>query len=175
MLAGGILADSGLATVQRALYSPATLSSRAMSDAQRADPAKMHWFTRLMLGVSAAGVLTLLGVAASLDPSPQGFGTHKQLGFPDCTFVALYGMRCPSCGMTTSWAFLTHGRIWSALGANVGGAILGLVSLGLGPWGLVSAVRGRWIIRAMRDREIIGVAAVIILTTLLDWAVRLVW
>lgn len=144
-----------------------------MSDTQTARADRIPWYLRLPLGVAAGTVLTLLIVAATLTPSTRGYGTHKQLGFPDCTFVALYGIRCPSCGMTTSWSYLTHGRVISALGANVGGVILGLACMLLGPWGLVSAIRGRWLARPMTDREIIALAAVIILATLVDWGVRL--
>src|SRR5690242_10680262 len=55
--------------------------------------------------LAAGGVLAvMLATAWRLTPSPRGLGTHQQLGLAPCTVEQWFGMRCPSCGMTTAWA-----------------------------------------------------------------------
>jgi len=86
------------------------------------------------LSVLVATLTLLLGVAAWLQPDPSGIGTHQQLGLPPCTSVSLLGIRCPACGMTTSWAWMIRGRLDRAISCNVGGAIL-FLSAGISiPW-----------------------------------------
>ncbi|HVX13254.1 MAG TPA: DUF2752 domain-containing protein [Pirellulales bacterium] len=121
----------------------------------------------------ALGLLAALTVAGMLRPDPNGFGTHRQLGLPPCTFVWLLGVRCPSCGMTTSWSHAVRGHWLAALGANTGGALLAGMAMLAGPWLLASAVRGRWLIGRPGDRTLAVVACVLIATTLLDWIYRL--
>ena len=73
--------------------------------------------------------LVLLMIAGQLEPSPIGMGTHQQLGLPPCTMRVLAGMRCPGCGMTTSWSYLMHGQWRESLAANLGGFMLAFYSL----------------------------------------------
>src|SRR5262245_12806460 len=78
---------------------------------------------RLAVVGIAAGLVLLFAVAAWLDPygpdgQPLAMGTHKQLGLPECNFVRLTGLPCPSCGMTTSFALLMHGDLAASLQAN---------------------------------------------------------
>src|SRR5262245_11862434 len=97
--------------------------------------------------VAAGGVLVALLVTASrLTPSPQGLGTHRQLGLPPCTVLDWFGIRCPSCGMTTSWAHVARGRVLAATQANAGGALLALAAAACGPWLVGSGLCGRWLI-----------------------------
>lgn len=63
---------------------------------------------RLVNLAYAGAAFSPLGLAWSLDPSPHGVGTHRQLGLPPCTFLYLTGMPCPFCGMTTSWSHAAH-------------------------------------------------------------------
>jgi hypothetical protein len=74
-------------------------------------------------------VLCPLLVAARLEPSVNGLGTHHQLGLPACTVRMIWGVRCPSCGMTTSWAHLVRGQFGDSLRCNAGGTGLGLVAI----------------------------------------------
>src|SRR5687768_15883893 len=57
---------------------------------------------RWSMGLTGAAMWSLLVVASMLQPDSRGMGTHEQLGMPPCTFLFLTGIRCPSCGMTTS-------------------------------------------------------------------------
>lgn len=59
---------------------------------------------RAISGVFAAGILGLFVVAATLNASPDGYGTHTQLGLSDCGFASAFGRPCATCGMTTAFA-----------------------------------------------------------------------
>jgi hypothetical protein len=89
-------------------------------------------------------VLGLLLTARTLDPSPLGYGTHQQLGLPPCTSVAFFGLRCPACGMTTSWSLATRGQWRSAAAANAGGLGLVLIALAYLPAFCYYVARGYW-------------------------------
>ena len=86
----------------------------------------LNIWLRLLLVLMAGLWVYLFSIALRLDPYKDGKlwleGTHRQLGFPDCTFKVLAGLPCPSCGMSTSFA---------------------LFGLAFIPWALVSAGKGR--------------------------------
>jgi Protein of unknown function (DUF2752) len=89
--------------------------------------------------------LTLLLLAIWLQPNPQGFGTHQQLGLPPCTIQFWFGIPCPSCGGTTAFAHFVRGQWWSALRANAAsGLFAGLCAIGV-PWSWASAWRRRYL------------------------------
>lgn len=73
------------------------------------------WLERLIFAGLAAGAITALALACAIDPDPRGHGTHEQLGLPPCGLVAEYGIPCPSCGFTTTFAFSVRLRFWEAL------------------------------------------------------------
>src|SRR5262249_10810293 len=54
----------------------------------------------------SATVMLLIG--RLLRPSPDGVGTHEQLGLPPCAFLHFTGIPCPACGLTTSVAHATR-------------------------------------------------------------------
>jgi hypothetical protein len=116
--------------------------------------------------------LVLLAVAARLEPDANGYGTHQQLGLPPCTFVTLFGGRCPSCGMTTSWCHLIRGQLVAAARANVGGTLLGLLCLMAAPWALLSAWLGRLVGPLPGERLTIGTGLALVMITVVDWAAR---
>lgn len=129
---------------------------------------------RLMLAALGAGLLTLLALALKLEPDRTGYGTHRQLGLPPCTFVTLFGNRCPSCGMTTSWAYLMQGQWTRAVEANSGGTLLGLLALLAAPWTLASSVRGRLVWGDPGQRAYIAVVIVVVVVTMMQWGWRMV-
>jgi hypothetical protein len=144
----------------------------------------IHPAARFVL-VSMGGILVvLLGIAAWLSPSPDGFGTHRQLvvpflgqgdkgQLPPCSFLVMTGKPCPSCGMTTSWANLMEGRLWASARANVAGMSLGICALVAGPWMLVSGLRGRWWIGLPHERMILFIGLALFALTFGNWVVRL--
>jgi hypothetical protein len=118
-------------------------------------------------------LIALLVTAGRLTPSPRGMGTHEQLGLPACTLVQWFGMRCPSCGMTTSWAHLTNGHVAAAFRANAGGALLALLAAVCGPWLVVSGVQGKWLVAPPHELMTLAVGLVIVVVTVVDWTIRL--
>ncbi|WP_419189210.1 DUF2752 domain-containing protein [Stieleria marina] len=85
---------------------------------------QMPQFARLTALLLGLGPLVLLGVALSLRPSEDGLGTHQQLGLPPCSMRVIFGIRCPACGMTTSWSHFARGQWLLSANANPGGFLL---------------------------------------------------
>ena len=128
---------------------------------------------RRWVAVLATALLFPWGVARWLDPDPRGHGTHEQLRLPPCSFVLLFGRRCPTCGMTTAWANLARCQLGAALRANVAGALLGLLALVAVPWLGLSAWRGRWLGWTPDGTMAFWVAMAVCAVALIDWVVRL--
>jgi len=90
-------------------------------------------YTRTDMSV-AIGLLVsacaVLAVAAWLKPAASGYGTHTQLGLPPCGFLLLTHHPCPSCGLTTCFAWAVRLQFRKAFFANPFGilAFLGTVS-----------------------------------------------
>jgi hypothetical protein len=98
--------------------------------------------SRTRAGLAGVGVLTSLAAAwavASADESTvfiAGRGLHWV-----CPFRHLFGVPCPSCGMTRS-VVMTFGGNWRvALALNPGGPLLVLGALLFGAWLLFRALR----------------------------------
>lgn len=134
---------------------------------------KLHWYVRGLFVVFGTGLISLLIVAMCLTPSEKGYGTHTQLGLQPCSLTSIVGVRCPSCGMTTSWAHFVRGNIFQSLKSNSGGTMLALASAIAGPWLLVSGIIGRWWVRQPNEWVVVAVAAVIVVVTMVDWGIRL--
>ena len=107
---------------------------------QRVARHPLGWPIRCSFLAAAACLAGLLVVARSLEPDPRGFGTHTQLGLPPCAFLAVTGRLCPTCGMTTSFAWLTRGRIDRSWQANPAGCLYALLTVPLLSWLVLSAV-----------------------------------
>lgn len=102
----------------------------------------------------------------------MGLGTHQQLGLPPCSSRLLWNMRCPACGMTTSWAHLVRGEFVQSVRANPGGMLLGLAVAVFAVVLGAHAVRGeaphrRWAVALAWS---IGTAMFLAVA---DWSVRL--
>ena len=143
-----------------------------MNFRQHQSLAMTRW-ERITVFISGGILLSLLMTAAILRPSTQGYGTHQQLGLPPCSIRMFFGMRCPACGMTTSWSHTMRGQLPSALASNTAGTLLAILALIGGPWGVSSAVRGRWLWPPPNDLWLAALTVGIVLVTLGDWAVRL--
>ncbi len=135
-------------------------------------PSHLEKRERLVLAVSGVVLFTLLVTAKFLTPDARGFGTHRQLGLPPCTFMFLFGTRCPSCGMTTAWASLLDGDIRGSLQANPGGTLLCLLAIVAAPMTLRLAWTGRpskgsWFLWFL----LIGLLIALVLGTT-DWFIR---
>lgn len=128
-------------------------------DIRKRPPPRMAVYVRILLLLMAVGFAAVIGVALWLDPyqkngdeyvlnedgsrAAKTMETHRQLGLPRCNMVELTGKPCPACGMTTSFALLTHGDVPNSLKANwVGTLLCGTIIL-VTPWLVVSCLRGR--------------------------------
>jgi hypothetical protein len=89
---------------------------------------------RILAGIVGVALLAMLVVGAHLTPSPEGHGTHEQMGMPPCGFVIATGHPCPTCGMTTAVTLAAHRRPLQAILTQPFGA---LVAIGgaVGFWG----------------------------------------
>ena len=81
---------------------------------------------RVVAGLIAVVLLAVLGLARWLPPDERGFGTHERLGLPPCGLILTSGLPCPSCGMTTSFSLMMHGRPVDSFMAQPAGAVLSL-------------------------------------------------
>lgn len=134
-----------------------------------------HWTMTAMRFACAIGATTaivLLIVAGTLEPSRSGMGTHHQLGLPPCSLRMLAGIRCPSCGMTTSWAHFMNGNLIASAKSNLGGMMLAFFAIASIFVGARIAWTGRlpnFTTQRNYTLTLVGIAAV----TLADWAIRL--
>ena len=83
---------------------------------------------RLVGLVVAGGGGLLLGVAARLDPSPDGLGTHEQLNLSTCGWISLMDMPCPTCGMTTAFAHAADGHLLTGFATQPLGLMLAVAT-----------------------------------------------
>jgi hypothetical protein len=83
---------------------------------------------RCFAGVAALSLLALLIVAARLEPSAKGHGTHTALGMPPCSWASLTGYPCPTCGMTTAFAHAADGNLATAFLVQPMGALIALAA-----------------------------------------------
>jgi hypothetical protein len=98
----------------------------------------------------ALGCLLALVVAATLQPNAGGSATHTQLGLQPCAFLQRTGIPCPSCGMTTSWAWLAHGNLAASLYVQPMGTVLAVIAAGCVWVGLYVGITGRPVHRLLR-------------------------
>jgi hypothetical protein len=106
---------------------------------------------RLLALAIGGGCLAVLVLAASLPPNPTGMGTHRaSLGLPACNFLQTTGLPCPSCGMTTSFAWMSKGNLLASFYVQPMGAMLALLAAASVWGGLYIAISGRPAHRLLR-------------------------
>ena len=131
------------------------------------------WFFRSLLICAGLGLSSLVILACTLQPSPEGYGTHRQLGLDECFFVSPLEMRCPSCGMTTSWSLLVRGRLLDSVQANAGGFLLAVAAILSAPWLVLSGLANRWMTRPPSSNVMLVLIGSWFLVTLLHWLFHL--
>jgi hypothetical protein len=86
------------------------------------------WAERLTVALLSAAAILVLALAAWVEPDPRGYGTHERLGLPPCGLMAVTGVPCPSCGLTTSFAHAVRLHPLAAARAQPLGLLLVLVA-----------------------------------------------
>jgi hypothetical protein len=98
---------------------------------------------RILASVLAMSCLTVLCIARLLTPSPEGVSTHTELNMEPCYFLAHTGIPCPSCGMTTSFAWFARGNLAASFYIQPMGCVLAIICAA-GFWiGVYIAATGR--------------------------------
>lgn len=169
----------GLERFSLCLYRPdafamSELSKSSPESATVQLPAPNQFGLRLVLIGCGGLLLGLLLVTRFLVPEPVGLGTHEQLGLPECGFLMVTGYPCPSCGMTTSWAWLTRGDLMKSIRSNAGGTMLGILCLVFGVWMLISGIRGRWFMGVPTSFWLFVLLGSTVGVTLIGW-VNKIW
>ena len=105
---------------------------------------------RLVAFGIAIACLAMLVTATRLSPSPEGHGTHTQIGLQNCAFFTNTGLPCPSCGMTTSWSWFVRGNVVASLYVQPMGTILAIIALWCVWVGFYVAFTGKAVYRLLR-------------------------
>jgi hypothetical protein len=152
-----------------------SLSSRFPfpSDEQQADAKPVGRLGRALLAAAGLVLLGCFALAFELSPDPRGYGTHESLGLPPCTLRLMFGIPCPVCGMTTSFAHLTKGHWHEAARANVSAMLLASLCAALVPWCAAGAWRGRLWGLPRADVAAAVLLGVVCGASLVEWIVRL--
>lgn len=103
----------------------------------------------LALGVFVACV-TLMYTAIRLTPSPEGVGTHRAMGFYPCNMLVVTGIPCPTCGMTTSFAWFYRAELMGSLYVQPCGFVLAYLVAITGLGALYEVLTARPIHRILR-------------------------
>lgn len=134
-----------------------------------------------LLGI-ALGLTLIFGIACYLKPydrqgQPYSMATHQQLGLPECTFKRFTGLPCPSCGMSTSFAFLVRGDLGNSLRANAVGTLLALLCMAILPWSLACAIWNRAILVHSMEKALLRIIIVFLVLMMVRWTLvlGLVW
>lgn len=121
------------------------MSPVAPAHPNRAAPpvaARLNRTDRVLAVLLTLGTGTVLAVAAWLQPATDGLGTHTQLGLASCQWISDLDTPCPTCGMTTSFAFAAAGDLGASFSAQPFGAALAIVTAVVFWLGLHASVTG---------------------------------
>ena len=100
-------------------------------------------FARSLALLISLACLAVLLCAASITPDPSGMGTHTQLNMPPCLFAAQTGIPCPTCGMTTSFAWFARGNLLASFYVQPMGTVLAILAVITFWMGIYIALTGR--------------------------------
>jgi hypothetical protein len=125
--------------------------------------------------VLAATAWIVLGVAWTLEPSPEGLGTHEQLGMAPCGFHQMLGIPCPTCGMTTAFACLAHGDVAGALVSQPFALVLFALTAAAAVALMWSFVRGRSLLPKLYSPKAPWVIQGFLLLWMASWAFKIAY
>lgn len=108
---------------------------------QKMTPAKQRRI-RVTGALAVLGCAAVLALAVWVKPDPRGYGSHTQITPGPCVFHWFTGLPCPTCGMTTSFAYMVRLQVKEAALAQPFGVILFAVVIVLMPVGLYCVATG---------------------------------
>ena len=121
---------------------------------------------RAASAAALAASALVLGLASWMHPSPDGVGTHTQLGLPACGFYSSVGLPCATCGMTTAFSHAAHGQLLQAFHVQPAGAALAVMTAMLAvtsAYALVTGMRlGPTVAWVARPGVAVSMAAVVL-------------
>lgn len=94
-------------------------------------------------------MLALLLTARWVEPSPKGHGSHTQLLLQPCLWAAYFNKPCPTCGMTTAFAYAARGNLLQSFLTQPFGMVLAVSSAAIFWIALFVTVTGSTLARAM--------------------------
>ena len=122
--------------------------------------------SRVWAGAWCLACVGLLAVAALLTPDPSGVGTHTQLGVLPCNMMVIWGVPCPTCGMTTAFSLTVRGRWLAAARTQPAGWLAAVATVSFAAVSAVTLVTGRkWAVNWYRvppGRVAVAVAAIVL-------------
>lgn len=89
-------------------------------------PIRLTTGGRVVAALVAVACLGLMGLSLWLKPDSTGAGTHQQLRLIGCQTLSVTGVPCPSCGMTTSFAWFARGNLAASFYNQPAGCLLAL-------------------------------------------------
>ena len=118
--------------------------------------------------------LGVLIASRALSPSASGLGTHRGLGLPPCSFLALWGVPCPTCGLTTAFAHAARLELACSLRAHPLGLPLFTLVLLAVPLALCALSRGTSVRYAVDRVRADRAALWVVMALLACWVARVV-
>lgn len=117
----------------------------------------------------------VLGLALWLKPDPRGYGTHEQLSGSPCGWLLVTHYPCPTCGMTTAFAYVVRGQLWRAFLAQPAGFVLALGTIAATLTGLHMLLTNRWPMRLAMIVTPYRLCMGVIILLVGGWAFKLVY
>lgn len=137
-------------------------------------PRRLSALEHTAYGVMLLALATVFVLAVWLHPDPAGLGTHTQLHLPPCGFYEVFHKPCPSCGMTTAFAWMIRGHLLRAVQAQPAGAAVFAAAVLLAlylPW---AWVRRRPPLALLETRAFLPIVLGLITIILAVWVVRVI-
>lgn len=98
---------------------------------------------RTIAALILAACIALLAAAVWIQPDTRGLGSHQQFGMPPCASIVLFGIPCPTCGMTTAFAHTVRGELGSAFFVQPAGFMLALATIAAATLSLAALLTGK--------------------------------
>ncbi len=101
------------------------------------------WRTQLAAMAVLFACLAIWCTAGYVKPAVTGIVTHQQLGLAPCNLVAVTGYPCPTCGMTTAFAWAVRGRFFASFAAQPVGLLLAILTVAAAGQAVYVLARGK--------------------------------